>query len=59
MPKEGTWWLESKNDPRWNITGRGIVGLFSRPAEADAWVQQCCIRYGNPPEDLTFGAMKD
>ena len=27
-PKEGSWWLRSKKDPRWNCDGRGYL-LFS------------------------------
>jgi hypothetical protein len=26
MQREGTWWLHSKIDPRWNCNGRGMVG---------------------------------
>ena len=31
---EGSWWLSSKSDPRWDCQGTGFVGSFSLPPEA-------------------------
>jgi hypothetical protein len=59
MLKEGSWWIRSESDPRWNRSGRGQVGMFMVPAEAEAEKASLEARYGPPPEDLEFGYMKD
>ena len=59
-PKSGTWWLSSKDDPRWDKSGKGdglLTGGY--PEEAEEWVKEGKEKYGIPPKDLTFGFMKD
>jgi hypothetical protein len=59
-PKQGTWWVESKKDPRWNKSGRG-VGLVCAggPEEMKQWIEECRKKYGEPPDDCDYGFMKD
>lgn len=59
-PKQGTWWVVSKKDPRWNKSGRG-VGLASTggPEEMKQWIESCRKKYGEPPKDCEHGFMKD
>jgi len=59
-PKSGSWWLRSQKDPRWNCDGRGDL-LFSAglPKEAEAKIELLKKEYGEPPDDLEFGGMKD
>jgi hypothetical protein len=59
-PKEGSWWMRSKKDPRWNCDGRGLL-LFSAgiPDEAKEKIEELKKKYGEPPDDLEFGGMKD
>jgi len=60
MLKEGTWWLESKSDPRWDAEGRGLVGGFDTPAEAmEAIEEKKAELQEEPPEDLEYEYMKD
>lgn len=60
--REGSWWFKSKSDPRWNHSGRAVVGMFmtykSLP-EAKAIFDKNKALYGEPPEDLEFGYEKD
>lgn len=51
-PKEGSWWIRSKKDPRWNCDGRGYL-LFSAglPAEAEKKVEESFI----PPNSRSSG----
>ena len=58
LAREGSWWLRSEKDPRWNSGGRGMVGGFMCP-EADREIQRLKELYGEPPDDLEMGAMKD
>lgn len=59
-PKMGTWYVQSKIDPRWNNTGRGY-GLVTTggPSEMSTWLEDCRKKYGSPPIDITVGFMKD
>ncbi len=57
--KDGSWWINSKSDPRWNASGSGKVGLFGMPEEAEKEIKRLKKKYGKPPEDLEFGYMKD
>jgi len=59
MMREGTWWIASEKDPRWNKSGKGYVGCFSRPQEAVEAVEELKALYGPPPDDLEWGYMKD
>jgi hypothetical protein len=51
--RPGVWWIESKKDPRWRASGRGEVGLFARPSEVDAKIEELRRSLGEPPDDLT------
>lgn len=59
-PKLGSWWVESKKDPRWNKSGRGY-GLVSSggPPEMQEWIKECIEKYGDPPDDATQSFYKD
>lgn len=58
-PSEGTWWLTSKADPRWNVSGRCGVGGFTMPREARNKLDELKSTLGEPPADLEWGYMKD
>lgn len=59
-PRQGTWWVISKIDPRWNASGRGY-GLVCAggPGETNDHLEYCRKRYGQEPDDLEVGFMKD
>jgi len=59
-PKMGTWWVSSKQDPRWDRSGKGY-GLVTSggPGEMGAWIEECKERYGDTPDDARMGFMKD
>ena len=60
-PKPGTWWFSSKKDPRWDANGHTDALLFSAglPKEAKEALEKLQESYGEPPDDLEFGGMKD
>jgi hypothetical protein len=58
LTREGSWWLRSKTDPRWNSDGRGLVGGF-QCGEASAMIEKLKEILGDPPKDLEMGGMKD
>jgi hypothetical protein len=57
--REGSWWVISESDPRWNCDGRGFVGGFMVPEEAEKAIKEMEEKYGKRPDDLEFGYMKD
>lgn len=57
--RNGSWWISSKSDLRWNCHGVGFVGGFTMPTECAAKLEQLKKKYGEPPEDLEWGYMKD
>jgi hypothetical protein len=57
--REGSWWISSKEDPRWNASGHSDVGGFSIPPEAEKKIEALKKELGDPPDDLTWGYMKD
>lgn len=58
--RDGSWWVTSESDPRWNGSGQGLVGMQSMPREAQAFVTAKILELGeDPPDDLTYGYMKD
>jgi hypothetical protein len=60
MIRSGSWWVESKSDPRWNGSGSDIVGGFEIPPAAKEHIEAKKAQFAcEPPEDLTFGYMKD
>ena len=56
---EGSWWLTSKSDPRWNCHGRAKVGGLVEPKECVAARARLVAELGPEPEDLEWGYMKD
>ena len=59
MMANGSWWLESKSDPRWNINGTGSVGMFGMPSACREKLEELRAIYGEAPADLSYGYMKD
>lgn len=57
--REGSWWLKSKSDPRWNSSGRSYVGGFVMPSECERRIEELKQELGDPPDDLEWGYMKD
>ena len=57
--REGSWWLRSKSDPRWNSDGRTDVGGFVMPDECKQKLEELKKQLGELPEDLKWGYMKD
>lgn len=57
--REGSWWLSSKTDKRWNCSGRDSCGGFQMPSECKAKVEELTKLYGTAPDDLEYGYMKD
>jgi len=57
--RNGSWWLSSKTDKRWNAHGSGMVGGFGMPTECKKKLEKLKKQYGEPPDDLEFGYMKD
>lgn len=57
--REGSWWLRSNSDPRWNCDGRAYVGGFVMPPECQAKIDELKLTLGEPPKDLEWGYMKD
>jgi len=57
--REGGWWLRSISDPRWNCNGRSIVGGLTMPAECERRIKKLKLKFGDPPDDLEWGYMKD
>ena len=56
----GSWWLNSKTDPRWNYNGRAdCVGGFMMPDECQNKLKELKQKLGKPPKDLEWGYMKD
>ena len=57
--REGSWWLRSKSDSRWNSDGRTYVGGFVMPDECKRKLDELKKTLSEPPEDLEWGYMKD
>ena len=58
--RDGTWWVSSESDPRFDTSGHGSVGMGSMPPDANAWVEARAKELGVAvPDDLVFGYMKD
>jgi hypothetical protein len=60
MIKQGSWWVLSNFDPRWNGQGTAMVGMFGCPQEATDHIKKIKEELGeDEPKDLEFGYMKD
>ena len=59
--REGSWWLHSETDSRWNRQGRSsAVGGFVMPQEATNAIEEMKKEFNeDPPDDLEYGYMKD
>ena len=59
--KGGTWWYSSKSDPRWCCSGHVDVMIITSgpPRDALEKYEEMKKLYGEPPEDLYYGCMKD
>ncbi len=58
--RPGGWWLKSAKDPRWNDNGRSdAVGGFVIPEECEKRFEEMKKQFGDPPDDLEWGYMKD
>lgn len=57
--RDGSWWVRSVQDPRWNGNGSGQVGAYTVPSEAQTHIDRCKETLGEPPADLEIGYMKD
>jgi len=57
----GTVWLQSESDPRWDVTIRVecLVFLARIPPELQAVLEKEKQMYGEPPDDLMWGGIKD
>jgi len=56
--REGSWWLTSKKDSRWNAQGRARVGGLVIPEDCKKRVEELKRKFGKPPDDLEWGYMK-
>ena len=61
MQRPGTWYITSKSDKRWNVSGHSpSVGCFSKPEEVDPAIEKKKQELKEePPSDLEWGYMKD
>ena len=50
--RRGTWYIESKKDPRWNCSGRFVKGCFSVSNECKNKIAELTKILGDPPQDL-------
>lgn len=58
--RAGTWWLSSRQDPRWQAFGFAeTLSVLSLPQEAKVVLDAMKKKYGSPPEDLEYGCLKD
>jgi hypothetical protein len=56
----GSWWLSSKKDPRWDTSGRSdFMSVFSMDPKAKQHIEDMKKTLGEPPDDLSYGCMKD
>lgn len=59
-PARGSWWLYSKTDSRWDCSGNtDSCGGFVMPDECKARLEFLKEQFGEPPDDLEYGYMKD
>jgi hypothetical protein len=56
---EGSWWIYSKKDSRWNTNGRATGTIMTFQHEAELAIEEMKTRLGEPPDDLEWGCMKD
>lgn len=59
LTTSGSWWINSKSDPRWNASGSDDVGGFVIPLAAKEKIEALKAMLGEPPSDLKYGYMKD
>lgn len=59
IARAGSWWIHSDIDPRWNASGRDIVGSGYAGDDAYAKLKELDEKLGARPKDLKIGYMKD
>lgn len=60
MMKQGSWWVKSVSDPRWDDNGRGEVGMLGLPKGAENSIDRMKERLKiELPKDIEYGYMKD
>lgn len=59
MRQNGTWWIRSETDPRWDAQGSASVGGFCMPPEVEQAIKSKKETLGDPPDDLESGYIKD
>ena len=58
--RPGIWWIESKKDTRWNTKGTArFVGGDQMPKECKEVYEELKKLYGDPPNDLDWGYLRD
>lgn len=57
-PKEISWAVSSKKDPRWNNSGKCYGMIIMQAHDARRHVKKCKKKYGKQPNDLTYEAHK-
>ena len=56
--EDGSWWLTSKSDPRWNCEGHDWVGGGFMPEECRKKLAELEKKFGKQPKDLKWGYYK-
>ncbi|GEM_PF-6146615 len=56
--REGTWWVRSKKDHRWNASGRAPVGGCVDGEECKEEIERLKQELGDQPDDLQSGYNK-
>ena len=55
--KEGSWWVTSESDPRWDGSGSSSIDGFTYPPEHIEEKKKELEE--DPPDDLEYGYMKN
>ena len=59
LNRPGTWWISSKSDPRWNVSGEAdFVSILAMPKEVKNAKRRLMRRLGKAPADLEWGILK-
>ncbi len=59
--REGSWWFDSETDKRWTFHGgrSSFITMADMTKEAKIKLAELKALYGEPPDDLSYGCMKD
>ena len=58
-PREGTYTISSKSDPRWNKEWRGVDFVITSGDAIAVEVDKMKEKLGEPPKDVYVGFFKD